>query len=198
MRASPGALAAAAALCLGPLAGAAAAAAPSEEAKASVQISDAGFAKVAAVQVGDKITLVNKGTKPHLAAAKGPVAFASPKLAAGASWAYTFTKPGTYTVVCKLHPTMKPTVIVAAPAAKAAGAKAEGANAALASSAKPLDEAGATTDKAADEAVDEETAAVAAAEPVDTRAGRSTALLVGSLAGVALLGLLARSLPSGQ
>ena len=193
MRASPGALAAAAALCLGPLAGAAAAAAPHEEGKASVQISDAGFAKVAAVQVGDKITLVNKGTKPHLAAAKGPVAFASPKLAPGASWAYTFTKPGTYTVLCKLHPTMKPTVIVAAPAAKA-DAKAEGANAALASSAKPLDEAGA----APDEAAAEETAEVAAAEPIDTRAGRSTALLVGSLAAVGLLGLLARSMPSGQ
>jgi plastocyanin len=194
VRASPGALAAAAALCLGPLAGAAAAATPHDEAKASVQISDAGFAKVAAVQVGDKVTLVNKGTKAHLAAAKGPVAFASPKLAAGASWTYTFTKPGTYTVLCKLHPTMKPTVIVAAPAAKAAAAKAEGANASLAAAAKPLEGAGAATEEAAAE----ETAQVAAAEPVDTRAGRSTALLVGSLAGVALLGLLARSLPNGQ
>jgi plastocyanin len=183
--------AAALALGIGPLAGAAAAATPHDETKAvaSVAIRDAGFAKVAAVKVGDKLTMVNKGTKPHVAAAKGPVAFTSPTLAAGKSWAYTFTKPGTYTVLCKLHPQMKPTVIVAAPAAKA-GAGAEKADATLAATSKPLDGEAAPAAEAAE--------TVAAAEPIDTRGGRTTALLLGSFAAVALLGLLSRGLGNGQ
>ena len=118
--------AAAAAALLGPTA---AAAAPLETtplettplettpSKTAVQIKDFAFSgKVAQVRVGETVTWVNRGATPHLAkSTAAPVAFASPKLAAGESWSFTFTKPGTYAYVCKLHPKMKATV-VAAPA----------------------------------------------------------------------------------
>jgi plastocyanin len=41
-----------------------------------------------------------------------PVAFNSDSLANGASYQFTFTKPGTYTYHCTIHPSMKGTIIV--------------------------------------------------------------------------------------
>lgn len=191
---------AAAALLLGPTAATAAAAGPADEAKpATVRITDAGFAKVSAMQVGDQVKLVNKGTQPHLATAKGPVAFTSPKLAPGASWAYTFTEPGTYTLLCTLHPAMKPTVVVVTPAGTS--------DATLAAAAKPLDAATGTAAQTAEvttgagAATDQSagvTTEIAAAAPIDTRGGRTTTLLLCSFAAVGLLGLLSRGLSNGQ
>jgi plastocyanin len=38
--------------------------------------------------------------------------FGSPQFGLDATWRYTFTKPGTYTYYCSLHPNMKATVVV--------------------------------------------------------------------------------------
>lgn len=175
----------AAGLCLGPLA-AAAAASPHDETKAAVQIKDFSFAKVAKVQVGDTVTWVNKGAKPHLAATtKAPVAFSSPKLAAGESWSFKITKPGTYAYVCKLHPDMKAT-IVAAPTTKAAKG-----DTVMAAATKPAG-------SAAPAAEAQEVEIEATAAEVDTEGGRSALIMIGSLAAVLCLGLLARGMPSSR
>ena len=182
----------AAALLLAPAPGASAA---QDDPVTSVRISDSGFSgKVAKVRVGDTVTWVNKGTTAHLpATTKGPVAFASPKLAAGESWSFTFRKAGRYTYVCRLHPAMTATVVAAAAVTKASKA-AEPITAAKTGTGGPGGTAGAPK-PLADASAAPATGAVLAAD-VDTEGGRSALILFGSLAAVGLLGALARHMPS--
>lgn len=61
--------------------------------------------------VGDSVVWVNKDPFPHTSTAAGG-AFDSKAIDAGASWTYTFDKPGEYPYACTLHPTMKGTLRV--------------------------------------------------------------------------------------
>jgi len=57
-----------------------------------------------AVRRGSRFTWRFAGPSPHnVTLAGGPVGFSSPTLASGA-WSYRFTRPGTYRLVCSLHP----------------------------------------------------------------------------------------------
>ncbi|MEU9685421.1 cupredoxin domain-containing protein [Amycolatopsis japonica] len=67
------------------------------------------------VRVGDTVTWMQHDQAPHdVVTTSAPVAFRSPQLSAGQSWSYTFTKPGTYSYYCSVHPDMRATVTVLA------------------------------------------------------------------------------------
>lgn len=66
------------------------------------------------VKTGTVVTWVNQDGAPHTIASDpgSPVSFSSESLSTGASYTFTFTRPGTYTYHCSIHPSMKGTVIV--------------------------------------------------------------------------------------
>ncbi len=62
------------------------------------------------VPVGATVTWTNEDDEPHTVTATG--VFASPGLDYDETFSYTFTKPGSYTYSCALHPRMTGTVVV--------------------------------------------------------------------------------------
>ncbi len=66
------------------------------------------------IGVNNSVYWANNDTAPHTvtAVAGAPQSFDSGIVKAGSGFAYTFTTPGTYQYVCKLHSWMKGTVIV--------------------------------------------------------------------------------------
>ncbi|MFL6106830.1 MAG: cupredoxin family copper-binding protein, partial [Marmoricola sp.] len=80
----------------------------------SVMIENYAFSPAAlTVKVGDTVSWTNMDEAPHtVTVSSGPVKFASPTLQKGQSFTYTFTKAGTYSYYCAVHPDMKATVDV--------------------------------------------------------------------------------------
>jgi plastocyanin len=78
------------------------------------------------VPAGSTVTWQNHGEAPHTVTA-GDGTFDSGLIAAGATWARTFTTPGTYAFVCQFHPEMVGTVVVSASAPAAASPSASAA-----------------------------------------------------------------------
>ena len=66
------------------------------------------------VKSGTVVMWTNQDGASHTIASDtgSPVAFSSDSISSGASYSFTFTKPGTYTYHCSIHPTMKGTIIV--------------------------------------------------------------------------------------
>lgn len=66
------------------------------------------------VKTGTAVTWTNDDSAPHTVVSDPgvPAPFDSPSLATGASYPVTFTKEGTYTYHCSIHPIMKGTIIV--------------------------------------------------------------------------------------
>jgi plastocyanin len=162
--------------------------APGESGR-SLVIKDFAFSqKSVRVTVGDTVTWLNTGRTAHVAKArKAPVTFASPTLAAGESWSYTFTKPGTYAYVCTLHPTMKATVVaLPAPGAEASVAR---MNATTRAAAKRA----AAKKAAAARAAAMQTPVVQAAASEPLKSENSAPLLAGSALFVLVLALVARA-----
>ena len=65
------------------------------------------------IHVGDTITWTNSGPSPHTATANDG-SFDTGTLAKGASASHTFSQPGTFAYICKIHPFMQGTVVVLA------------------------------------------------------------------------------------
>ena len=63
------------------------------------------------VKRGDRVVWVNKDPFPHTATAQDR-SFDSRVIAANKSWTFTAKKAGEFPYACKLHPTMKATLIV--------------------------------------------------------------------------------------
>lgn len=63
------------------------------------------------VKVGDKVTWTNNDSAAHSATADGG-SFDTGVLQNGQSGSVTFSKPGTYTYHCSVHPMMKATIVV--------------------------------------------------------------------------------------
>lgn len=80
----------------------------------TVSIKNFAFSPaVLKVKVGTTVTWTNRDTDAHTvtsAASGGPLKSAA--LATGASYSYTFTRPGTYAYLCTIHPFMTATVEV--------------------------------------------------------------------------------------
>jgi plastocyanin len=78
----------------------------------SVSIKNFAFSPASlTVKVGTKITWTNNDTVTHTVTAdKG--AFNSGPLAPGSTFSFTFTKAGTYSYHCNIHPYMMATIVV--------------------------------------------------------------------------------------
>jgi LPXTG-motif cell wall-anchored protein len=82
----------------------------------SVTIKDFSFGPSSVtVQVGDTVSWSNSGPSQHTATAKDG-SFDTGTLNKGQSGSHTFTKAGTFSYVCTIHPFMHGTVVVAAAA----------------------------------------------------------------------------------
>jgi len=65
------------------------------------------------VKAGTTVTWINKDGDAHTVTGAGPKPlFASQPLDTGDTFSFTFEKPGTYAYSCKIHPTMKGSVVV--------------------------------------------------------------------------------------
>ena len=67
---------------------------------------------VVVIGVNNTITWTNDDIAAHTVTSDTVGAFDSGNIAAGATWSYTFTSPGTYGYHCSYHPWMRGTVIV--------------------------------------------------------------------------------------
>jgi amicyanin len=88
---------------------------PAAESSAiAVDIKNYAFSPASlTVSVGDTVTWTNEDTAPHtVTVSDGPEKFASPTLQQGQTFSYTFTKAGTYSYYCAVHPDMKASVTV--------------------------------------------------------------------------------------
>ena len=63
------------------------------------------------IAVGTTVTVTNSDAARHDWTARNG-AFASPPLAQGESYSYTFNSPGTFDYFCSLHPSMTGTITV--------------------------------------------------------------------------------------
>jgi plastocyanin len=63
------------------------------------------------VQTGRRVTFVNDDDEAHTVTAVDK-SFDSAGLDSNASWHHVFSKAGTYTYFCELHPYMKATIVV--------------------------------------------------------------------------------------
>jgi plastocyanin len=87
-------------------------AAASTPSPVEVQILDFKFdPATVTVPVGTTVVWVNQGPTEHSATSKQGL-WDSHLLQKGASYQYTFTKPGTYPYWCTIHPEMLGTIIV--------------------------------------------------------------------------------------
>lgn len=66
------------------------------------------------VEAGAAVTWTNRDSVKHTVISAGGVPFASPELAKGESWTFTFEQAGSIAYYCTLHPEMVGTVKVAA------------------------------------------------------------------------------------
>ncbi|MFF3455231.1 plastocyanin/azurin family copper-binding protein [Streptomyces sp. NPDC002730] len=65
------------------------------------------------VTVGQTVKWVNEDSAPHtVTVTSGPEKFDSGNLEKGESWSFTFTKAGTYSYYCAVHPDMKAQITV--------------------------------------------------------------------------------------
>lgn len=81
-----------------------------------VNIDNFDFAPMTlTVTVGTKVTWTNHDDIPHtVVSADSPPAFKSPALDTDDSFSVTFTKPGTYSYFCSVHPKMVGSIVVKA------------------------------------------------------------------------------------
>lgn len=81
-------------------------------AKNAVTIQNMAFSPASiTVKVGDKVTWTNQDSVGHSATADDN-SFDTDVLAQGQSGSTTFSKAGTYTYHCKVHPSMTATIVV--------------------------------------------------------------------------------------
>ncbi|MGH8213722.1 MAG: plastocyanin/azurin family copper-binding protein [Rhodanobacteraceae bacterium] len=64
------------------------------------------------IPVGSQVTWTNTDEEPHIVASTGNRFPSSPALDTGDHYQATFSKPGTYTYFCSIHPQMVGTIVV--------------------------------------------------------------------------------------
>jgi len=88
---------------------------PIQSGKAKVSIANFAFDPVAlTITTGTTVTWTNNDTVAHNVLSDDG-SWGSNSLAKGDSFSFTFTKSGTFSYHCGVHPTMKATIIVVAP-----------------------------------------------------------------------------------
>ena len=88
--------------------------APTKAAAAQVTIDNFTFAPTAmTVAVGSTVTWTNRDDIPHtVVSADDPRAFKSKALDTGDTFSFTFSKAGTYSYFCSVHPKMVGRIVV--------------------------------------------------------------------------------------
>jgi plastocyanin len=89
-------------------------AAPRAASAVQVTIQNYAFSPASlTIPAGTTVVWTNKDTAPHtVTVSSGPATFSSPNLQQGDTFTYTFTKPGTYSYYCAVHPNMTASVTV--------------------------------------------------------------------------------------
>jgi len=64
------------------------------------------------IKVGTKITWTNNDGVAHTVTSDNHTTFNSGPISPGSTYSFTFTKAGTYTYHCSIHPTMTATIVV--------------------------------------------------------------------------------------
>ena len=78
----------------------------------AIHVKDFKFSPTPAkIRAGDRVTFVNDDDEAHTVTASDK-SFDSEGLDTGGSWQHVFSKPGTYSYFCELHPYMKATIVV--------------------------------------------------------------------------------------
>ena len=91
-------------------------ASPARAADTEVTIDNFTFAPDRiTVKAGTTVTWINRDDIPHTVASATRL-FKSKALDTDDKFSFTFTTPGTYEYLCSLHPHMKATIVVEAPA----------------------------------------------------------------------------------
>ena len=67
------------------------------------------------VRAGDRVSFINDDDEAHTVTADDK-SFDSEGLDGGQTWQHVFSKPGTYTYFCEMHPYMKAQIVVLAAA----------------------------------------------------------------------------------
>ncbi len=78
-------------------------------------VTIAGFAfspQSLTVPVGTKVTWTNNDGVAHTVTSDDGKTFDSSSISPGSTYSFTFTKAGTYTYHCSIHPNMKATIVV--------------------------------------------------------------------------------------
>jgi len=79
-----------------------------------IHVKDFAFSPATlTIHVGDRVTFQNDDDEAHTVTATDK-SFDSAGLDSGQTWAHTFSKAGTYTYFCALHPYMKGKLVVLA------------------------------------------------------------------------------------
>jgi plastocyanin len=79
----------------------------------SVAIASFAFSPASlTVAVGTKVTWTNNDSVTHTVTADQGAAFNSGPLSPGQTFSFTFTKAGTYSYHCNIHPSMMATIVV--------------------------------------------------------------------------------------
>ena len=92
---------------------AAVAAPPGTAAGYQVEIRDFHFMPArTTVPAGARITWTNQDEEPHIVVSTGNQFPSSPALDTGDHYQAVFSKPGTYTYFCSIHPQMVGTIVV--------------------------------------------------------------------------------------
>jgi plastocyanin len=87
------------------------AAAPGAVATTSVDIANFAFSPaIVTVRTGAAVTWTNRDEDAHTVGLNGVAA--SKPLQTGDTYEHTFTRPGTYSYICTIHPTMRGVVVV--------------------------------------------------------------------------------------
>jgi predicted lipoprotein with Yx(FWY)xxD motif len=86
-------------------------AAPEAGEPVAVAIKDFSFGPALTVPVGTTVVWTNEDTAPHTVTASDG-SFDSGNMDKGATFSFTFSKPGTYELLCAYHPNMKGTITV--------------------------------------------------------------------------------------
>lgn len=80
---------------------------------AKVDISNFAFSpKTVTIAVGTRVVWTNRDEEPHVVTSAGAQFASSKALDTSDRYAVTFSKPGTYTYYCSIHPMMVGTIIV--------------------------------------------------------------------------------------
>jgi plastocyanin len=78
-----------------------------------VKIDNFTFAPVTlTVTTGTTVKWINRDDIPHTVVSEDKITFKSKALDTDDSYSHTFTKPGTYTYFCSIHPKMMAKVVV--------------------------------------------------------------------------------------